>query len=87
MPAQYFFRMLGGDFLDIHAAFGRSDEGDLLRGAVGDQRDVQFVLDVGAVFDVQAADLLALSAGLVGDQLHAQNVGGAGLDVGHVYPV
>src|SRR5690606_30116132 len=37
------------DFLDVHAAFAGSDDGDFLRGAVGDQRHVVFLLNVGAV--------------------------------------
>ena len=36
--------------------------------------DVEPRSDVGAVFDVQAADLLAFRAGLVRDQLHAQDL-------------
>src|SRR5690606_32199451 len=65
-----------GDFFDVHAAFARGDDGDLLGGAVGDQRHVVFLLDVGAVFDVQAVDLLSFGAGLVRDQLHAQDFRG-----------
>ncbi|MNI27536.1 hypothetical protein D3C73_812740 [compost metagenome] len=63
-------------FLDVHAAFAGGDEGDLLRGAVSDQRHVVFLLNVGAVFDVQATNLLAFRAGLVRDQLHAQDFRG-----------
>src|SRR5690606_7475723 len=62
-----------GDFLDVHAALAGSDDGDLLRGAVGHQRHVVFLLDVGAFLDVQAAHLLALGAGLVRHELHAQD--------------
>ena len=68
-------------FFDVHAAFARSDQGHLLRGAVGHQGHVQFVLDVGAVFDVQAANLLAFGARLVRDQLHAQDLFSQLLDV------
>ncbi|MDT4839293.1 hypothetical protein FQZ97_730790 [compost metagenome] len=70
-----------GHFLDVHAAFAGGDERNLLGGAVGDQRHVVFLLDVGAVFDVQAADLLAFRAGLMRDQLHAQDFRGQLADV------
>ena len=70
-----------GHFLDVHAAFARSDQGDFLRSAVGDQRHIQFVLDVGAVFDVEATHFLAFGAGLVGLELHAQDFTGQALDV------
>jgi hypothetical protein len=68
------FRGVGSDFLDVHAAFARGHQGHLLRHAVGHQRNVQFLLDVGAFFDQQAIDLLAFRAGLVRDQLHAEDL-------------
>jgi hypothetical protein len=36
--------------------------------------NVVFVLDIGAFFDQQVADLLAFRAGLVRDQLHAEDL-------------
>jgi hypothetical protein len=48
-------RVALGHFFDVHAAFGRGHQDDLLGDAVGDQRNVQFLLDVGAFFDQQAA--------------------------------
>ena len=42
--------------------------------AVDDHADVQLVLDVGAFLDEQPAHLLALGAGLVRDQLHAEDL-------------
>jgi len=68
-------------FLDVHAAFAGGDERDLLGAPIGDHGHVVFLLDVGAVFDVQAVDLLAVGAGLVGLELHAQDVTGQTLDV------
>ncbi len=65
-----------GHFLDVHTAFGGGHDGDLLGSAVGQDSQVVFLLDVGAFFNQQAADLLAFRAGLVGHQLHAQNLGG-----------
>src|SRR5690606_36231585 len=64
-----------GHFLDVHATFARGNEGHLLRCAVGDHGHVVFLLDVGAFFDVQATHLLAFGAGLVGNELHAQDLG------------
>ena len=68
-------------FLDVHAAFAGGDEGNFLRGAVGHQRNVVFLLNVGTVFDVQAANLLAFGAGLMRLELHAQDVASDALDV------
>jgi hypothetical protein len=45
--------------LDVHAAFGRDDEGDAAGGAVDEHREVELLLDVRAVLDVEAVDLLA----------------------------
>jgi len=74
-------RVAVGDFLDVHAPFTGRDEGDLLRGAVGDHGHVIFLADVRAFFDVQAPHLLALGPGLVGLELHAQDLAGQVLHV------
>jgi hypothetical protein len=63
-------------FLDVHAAFAAGHHRDLLRRAVGERGDVVLLLDVGAFLDQQAAHLLALGAGLVGLQLHAEDLAG-----------
>jgi hypothetical protein len=68
------FRVLFGDFFDVHAAFARTHQHDLLRDAVDDEADIQFLLDVGAFFDQQAVHLLAFRARLVRDQLHAEDL-------------
>ena len=65
-----------GDFLDVHAAFCRADEGDARCGAVNQQGQIQFAFDVGTVFDVDAVHLLACGAGLVCDQCLAQHLFG-----------
>src|SRR5690606_13602418 len=67
-----------GHFLDVHAASGRDDEGRLTDRAVDQQRAIQLTGDVGAVFDVQAVDLLAGLARLGGDQGVAQHFLGVG---------
>ncbi|MCY1363885.1 hypothetical protein D9M69_506650 [compost metagenome] len=68
-------------FLDVHAAFARCDQRHLLARAVGDERHIQFLVDVGAVFDVEATHLLAFRAGLVGLELHAEDLASQLLDV------
>ena len=65
---------------NVHAAFARCDHGDALAGAIGHSRHVIFFLDVCAIFNQQAAHFLAQGSGLVGNELHAQNLGGKRLD-------
>ena len=71
-----------GDLLDVHAAFARAHQRHLLRRAVGEHGDVVLLLDVGAFLDQQAAHLLALRPGLVGDELHAEDLAGELRDLG-----
>jgi hypothetical protein len=68
------FRVLRRDFLDVHAAFGRSHQGDALRDSVDDHADVELLLDVGALLDQQAPHLLSLRPRLVRDELHAEDL-------------
>ena len=63
-------------FLDVHAAFAGDDHGDFLRRTVGHGRHVIFFLDVRAFFNQEAAHFLAFRAGLVRDELHAQDFAG-----------
>lgn len=58
------FRVVVRDVLDVDAAFGRDDEGDARGLAVDQDREVELLVDVGAVLDVEAVDLLAGGAGL-----------------------
>src|SRR5690606_22732952 len=62
----------GSHFLDIHTAFAGSNESHFLGSAVGHDGNVVFLLDVGALFDIQATHFLAFRAGLVRNKLHAQ---------------
>ena len=75
-------RRVVGDLLDVHAAFARAHHRHLLRGAIGEHGDVVLLLDVGAFLDQEAAHLLALRAGLVGDELHAEDLAGERRDLG-----
>src|SRR5690606_1108918 len=51
-------------------------DADALGAAVGHDAHIVLLADVGPFLDEQAADLLALGAGLVRDQLHAQDLAG-----------
>ena len=53
---------------------------EALRGAVDDHADVKLLADVGALLDQQPPHLLAARAGLVGDELHAEDLARALLD-------
>ena len=59
--------------LDVHATLGGAHQTDPLADAVGDGRHIEFLLDVSALFDEQAAHLLTSGASLVCDQLHAKD--------------
>jgi hypothetical protein len=69
-----------GHCLDIHAAFGRSDDRDPAACPVDQQREVKFLLDVDAVGDVEAVHLLAMLAGLDRHQRVAEHFLGVGTD-------
>src|SRR6056297_3362237 len=62
-----------GDFLDIHAAFGRGGERDARGLTIDQKREVEFLFDAGAVFDINPVHLLAGRAGLLGDEGAAQH--------------
>ena len=63
-----------GHFLDVDAALGGGHEHDPLLRAVDHQRGVVLLLDRGALLDQQALHLLARGAGLVGHELHAEDL-------------
>jgi hypothetical protein len=65
-----------GDFLDFHAASGAGHEYDAAGGAIDEQAEIEFALDVQAFFDEQALDDTAGGTGLRSDQLHAENLAG-----------
>jgi len=45
-----------GDFLDFHAASGAGHEDHAAGGAIDEQTEIKFALDVQAFFDEQALD-------------------------------
>ena len=69
-----------GDGLDIHAAFGRCDEGDARRVTVDEQREVELLRDRGAFLDIEATHETTLRACLVGDERHAKHTRRFGFD-------
>ena len=69
--------VLGGDLLDVHAPLGGGHDDRLPLGAVEGDRDVQLLGDVGGLLDEDLADELPFGAGLVGDELHAEDLAGA----------
>ena len=78
IDADDLFRGRLGNCLNVHAAFGRDHERHAAALAVDQQRAVQLAGNVSAVFDIQAIDLLAGIAGLLGHQRVAQHLPGEG---------
>ena len=69
------------DVLDVDAALGRDDEGDARGLAVDQDREIELLVDVRAVLDVEAVDLLA-GAGLDRDERRAEHLLGEFGDLG-----
>src|SRR5688572_4920774 len=67
------FRMVGGDLLDLNAAFGRGHDGDARGSAVNQHAEIELAPDVAAALHIDALHQLALGAGLVGDKGHADH--------------
>src|SRR6185369_2212268 len=67
------FRMLGGDLFDLHPAFGGGHDGDARRRAVDQHAEIELAPDVAAALHIDALHQLALGAGLVGDEVHADH--------------
>ena len=70
------------DLLDIHAAFGRGDEGDARGGAIDQRGQIIFAVDAGAFLDVEPMDFFAMRSGLVRDQRRAEQTLRLAFDVG-----
>src|SRR5690606_7026178 len=70
-----------GDLLDVHAALGGGHEHDATAGTIDHGAEVQLLVDVGAGFDQDLADRLAIGVGLVGHQALAQPLSGERLGV------
>ncbi len=72
--AEDFFRCIGGNFLDVHAAFGRTDKRDARRLAIHQQGKIKFGLDARAVLDIDPVDLFSGRTRLVRDQRAPQHL-------------
>ena len=70
-----------GDLLDVHPALRRDDEGDAAGLAVDQQRKIEFALDVGPVFEIEAVHLLTGRPGLDRHQRIAEHLADEGLDL------
>ena len=66
------------DFLDIHAALGRDHDCNATARPVDQHGEIEFLLDIDAVGDIEPVDLLAIVAGLDGDQSIAEHFLGIG---------
>ena len=75
-------RGLGGHFLDVHAAVLAADNGHGGGFTIRNDGEIEFLLDVQALFHQYLAHLLALGSGLLGDQSHADDGIRHGLDIG-----
>ena len=73
---------LGRHFLDFHAAGLAADYGNRCGGAVGDDGEIQLLLDVEAFLNQHLAHQFAFRACLFGDELHADNGIGNRFDIG-----
>ncbi len=65
-----------GDGFDVHPAFGAGDDHGGGGGAVEQDGEVEFALDINGFGDEQFADQLAFGAGLVSDQRLADHLAG-----------
>ena len=70
------FRRVMGDVLDVDAALGREDERNPARLPVDQRREIELLVDIRAVLDIEAVDLLAGGAGLHGHEGRAQHLPG-----------
>ena len=76
-------RSVLGNFFDIHAAFTRGHHHGSLATPINHQADVILVANIGAFFDQETTNLLALRSGLMRHQLHPQDFARAGANVFH----
>ena len=67
------FRGRMGDFLNIHAAFGRDDKSDSSRRTVHEDGKIEFFRNIRTIFNVEAVNLLTVRARLNGNQRVAKH--------------
>jgi hypothetical protein len=67
------FGICFGDFFDFHAAGGAGHEENFAGGAVHEDAEVEFALDVEAFFDEQALNDTAAGSGLHSNEVHTEH--------------
>src|SRR5207248_5904394 len=72
--AQDLLRVLRGDLLDLHPTLAGRHRHVAADGAVEGDAEIELAGDVASFLDVDLPHLLALRAGLVGDELHAHHL-------------
>jgi hypothetical protein len=72
-------RILGGNLLDLHPAFGGGHHRHARARSVDQHAEIEFAGDVAALLDVDAGDLPAFRPGLLGHK--AQHLRGAAADL------
>src|SRR5262249_62040173 len=60
------------NLLDLHSARGRNHEGDARAFAVDECREIELAIDGRTFLDIEAVDLLAVRARLMGDEHRAE---------------
>ena len=70
------------DVLDVDAAFGGDHERHFGGFAVDQDRQIELLVDLGAVLDIEPVDLLAVRPGLHRHQCRAQHLLGEFIDLG-----
>ena len=61
------------NLFNIHATFGRDDEGDPAGFAIDEKRQIEFPFDLGSFLDIEPVDLLSGRAGLQSHQSVAEH--------------
>ena len=64
------------NLFDVHPTFGRDNKGDARCLTIDQHREIEFLLDVAAVLDIQAVDLLSCRTGLRGDKRVTEHIPG-----------
>src|SRR5579872_7545111 len=67
------FRVTFRDFFNFHAAFRRNDESHARGFAIDQGGQIEFAVDGGAFFDIEAIDFLAVRTGLMRDQRRTED--------------
>ena len=69
-----FLWLTGRHFLDIHSTLTRSDDRDAAGATINKHREIEFIRNITAILDIEAADLTPFWASLMRDQSSAKNL-------------